>query len=154
VGVPFHMFGDALPPSHDSSSTIFHQNACLLSLPNEILHKIVQILAGEPSLNPSLFHNTVPSVNLLVTIGLVNKKLFSIASLYSCFRHEISSERQLQHETTDITNDEILRRMYTRSVGLHLLSLPLTKPSCLESLPWIMYPYSTGSTLYGHSIRS
>jgi hypothetical protein len=87
----------------------------LLSLPNETLDRIIQVLAGEPVLGPP--PHTPPRDTSLHNIRLVNRRFAALGSCYILLRHRCVSEEQLMCETTDLTEEGRLRRRYTRLVS-------------------------------------
>lgn len=86
----------------------------LLSLPNETLDQIIRNLLGPPVIGTfAVNYSTVRNRNYKA-IRLVNRRLSQLATLYSYYCHRILSERQLRHETTYLTEVELLRRRYTQ----------------------------------------
>jgi hypothetical protein len=86
----------------------------LLSLPNETLDRIIQVLAGEPVLDPPPY--TQSRNTSLHNIRLVNRRFAALGSCYILFRHRCLSEEQLKRETTHLTEEGKIRRRYTKLV--------------------------------------
>lgn len=102
------------PSLNYANPTDQHTVLSLLSLPNETLDQIVRVLAGEPTLGLRSTGTSFTGRNHTLSIGLVNKRLRSIAAQYTYFRHKITSERELQLEANSSTEDEQIRRKYTK----------------------------------------